>query len=118
MNDLWTSRSRSPQRQAELQSLKAQQAYLADQTSLATITVHLSTPEKYVPPPDALQDAGFLTGLKAGWDALSDVVVVALTVVGAVLPFCWSARWSGCRPGSGCGRRYRRSGPPAPQTVP
>ena len=74
-------------RQSELQSLKAQQSYLHDRTSMSTITVHLSTPEKYVAPPGALEDAGFVTGLKAGWNALGDFVVVALTVLGAALPF-------------------------------
>ena len=87
VKDLLDFEEKITQRQAELQSLEAQQSYLADRTSLATITVHLSTPEKYVPPPDALQDAGFLSGLKAGWNALGDAVVVTLTVLGAVLPF-------------------------------
>ncbi len=74
-------------REAELQSLVSQQDYLASQTSMSSITLHLSTPEKYVPPPDALEDAGFLAGLKGGWNALVDTVVVALTVFGAFLPF-------------------------------
>ena len=56
-------------------------------TGTRSTSVELSTPEKYVPPPDALQDAGFLSGLKAGWNALGDAVVVMLTVLGAVLPF-------------------------------
>jgi Domain of unknown function (DUF4349) len=71
-------------RQAELQSLKAQQAYLADQTSMSTLTVHLSTPRTTV---GALDDAGFLSGLRGGWDALTGFAVVMLTVLGAVLPF-------------------------------
>ncbi|MGA9745835.1 MAG: DUF4349 domain-containing protein, partial [Nocardioides sp.] len=75
------------QRESELQSLKAQQSHLRDQTSLSTITLSLSIPDKYVPPPSALEDAGFLAGLKGGWNALTDTVVVVLTVVGAVLPF-------------------------------
>ena len=75
------------QRQAELQSLEAQQSYLADQTAMSTITLYLSTPDKYVAPPGALDDAGFVAGLKSGWNALQDTVVVVLTVVGAVLPF-------------------------------
>ncbi len=73
-------------RESELSSLEAQQDYLADQTSFSTITLYLSTPETYVAP-DPLKDAGFLAGLKGGWNALKDAVVVALTVVGAVLPF-------------------------------
>ncbi len=75
------------QRTSELQSLQAQRAYLADQTSLSTITVRLTLPEEYVEPPGALDEAGFLTGLQNGWGALTDTVVVALTVLGAVLPF-------------------------------
>jgi len=87
VKDLLDFEEKITQRQSELQSLKAQQAYLTDQTSMSTITVHLSTPEKFVPPPDALEGAGFLAGLKAGWHALVDVFVVSLTVFGAVLPF-------------------------------
>ena len=87
VKDLLDFEEKITQRQSELQSLKAQQSYLADQTSMSTITVHLSTPEKYVPPPDALEGAGFLAGLQAGWHALLDVFVVGLTVLGAVLPF-------------------------------
>jgi hypothetical protein len=74
-------------RQSELQSLTAQQSYLAGQSALSTITLELSTPDTYVPPPDALEDAGFLAGLQAGWAGLRTAVVVALTVLGAVLPF-------------------------------
>jgi hypothetical protein len=74
-------------REAELQSLVAQRDYLADQAAMATLTVYLSTPATYVPPPDRLKDAGFWPGLKAGWNALVDTVVVVLTAVGAVLPF-------------------------------
>jgi hypothetical protein len=74
-------------RQAELQSLVAQRDYLAGQAAMATLTVTLSTPATYVPPPDRLKDAGFWTGLRAGWNGLVDTVVVVLTAVGAVLPF-------------------------------
>jgi hypothetical protein len=87
IDDLIRYEQQITDREAELQSLKSQQAYLADQTSMSTITLHLSVPEKFVPPPGALDDAGFLAGLKSGWNALQDTVVVVLTVVGAVLPF-------------------------------
>lgn len=87
IDDLLRFEQEITDRESELQSLTAQRDYLADQTSMATITVYLSTPAKYVAPPDALRDAGFLTGLRAGWHALVDTVVVVLTVVGAVLPF-------------------------------
>ena len=87
VKDLLDYEEKITARQSELQSLKAQQAYLDDQTSMATITLSLSVPDKYVPPPGALEDAGFLAGLKAGWNALGDLVVVGLTVLGALLPF-------------------------------
>ncbi len=74
-------------RQSELQSLTAQQSYLTSRTTMSTITLDLSTPETYVAPPGALDDAGFLAGLQGGWHALGAVVVVALTVLGAALPF-------------------------------
>lgn len=73
-------------REAELQSLSAQQAYLNDQTSMSTITLYLSTPKTFVEQPGALDDAGFVAGLKSGWNALKVFAVATLTVVGAVLP--------------------------------
>lgn len=87
VGDLLRFEGQITRRQSELQSLKAQQAYLADQTSMATLTVRLSTPERYVAPPGVLDDAGFLAGLRGGWHALVGVVVVAVTVLGAALPF-------------------------------
>ena len=83
---------------------------------MATITLNLSLPDKYVPPPDALEDAGFLSGLKAGWNALGDFVVVGLTVLGALLPFLVAGlvlgvpTWIGVR----ALLRRRRAGPVAP----
>ncbi len=87
IDDLIRFEQQITQRESELQSLKAQQDYLADQTSMSTISVYLSTPKAFVEPPGALDDAGFLAGLKSGWNALVSAVVVALTVVGVVLPF-------------------------------
>jgi hypothetical protein len=87
IDDLIRFEQQITQRESELQSLKAQQDYLADQTSMSTISVYLSTPKAFVEPPGSLDDAGFLAGLKSGWHALTAAVVVALTVVGAVLPF-------------------------------
>ena len=87
LDDLLRFEQQITQREAELQSLKAQQTYYADQTSMSTITLHLMKRTKPVEPPDSLDDAGFLAGLKSGWEALENTVVVVLTVVGAVLPF-------------------------------
>jgi hypothetical protein len=84
--DLLRYEEQITRRQSELRSTQAQQAYLADQTSMATITLHLSTPDRPESTGD-LDDAGFLSGLRSGWHALQDVVVVALTVLGALVPF-------------------------------
>jgi hypothetical protein len=76
-------------RESDLASLRAQQEYLGDQTSLATVTVTMTTPATTTKPTedDPLEDAGFLAGLGGGWEALQDVLVVVATVVGALLPF-------------------------------
>lgn len=87
IDDLIAFEDQITEREQELSSLQAQQAYLADKTSMATISLTLALPEKVVAPPGPLDDAGFLAGLRNGWEALEDAVVVSLTVVGAVLPF-------------------------------
>jgi hypothetical protein len=72
-------------RQADYESLEAQRTALSDLADLATVTVTFSTPEAA-----AAQGAGapgFLGGLEAGWRALSASTTIALTVLGAVLPF-------------------------------
>ena len=74
-------------RQADLASLEAQQRYLADQTSLSTITLSVErTPAKAEPKPDT-DDAGFLAGLSGGWKALKAFLVAMATVAGALLPW-------------------------------
>jgi hypothetical protein len=75
-------------RQGELESLLQQRAYLADRTSLATITVDI---ERKVPPPPVKpvkhEAGGFVGGLHHGWHGLVTVVVGLLVAFGAVLPF-------------------------------
>jgi hypothetical protein len=86
--DMIRLESEIARREADLASLRAQQDFLADQTSLATVTIRMSLPrEQAEEDEDPLEDAGFLTGLRNGWDALSDVAVVAATAAGALLPF-------------------------------
>ncbi len=72
-------------READLESLLAQQRSLADQTALATLSVTVLSPEAVEPV--AEDDTGFLAGLERGWDALVGVIVVALTTLGVLLPF-------------------------------
>lgn len=77
-------------READLESLQRQQAALAGQTSLSTITVVLQGSiigiKKSVTPPPATR-SGFLGGLANGWDAVRKVADGALTVLGTVIPF-------------------------------
>jgi len=73
------------QREADLESLQAQQRSLSDQTALATLSVTVLAPN--AAEPVAADDTGFVSGLQRGWDALVGVVVVALTTLGVLLPF-------------------------------
>jgi hypothetical protein len=88
IRDIVAIESQLTRRQADLDSLKSQQAFLADQTSLSTITVHIERTPKAEPQakPDR-DDAGFLAGLDGGWDALTGLGTGLATVAGAVLPF-------------------------------
>ncbi|GAA3687702.1 DUF4349 domain-containing protein [Nonomuraea antimicrobica] len=73
-------------READLESLQAQQKELATQTALATLTLWLVGPVTEVADP-AEEPAGFLGGLRAGWDALVSLTKTALTVLGALVPW-------------------------------
>jgi len=75
-------------RQADLASLQAQQRYLADQTSMSTITLAIErTPEQAKPKPKDDDETGFMAGLAGGWDALHSFLTGAATVAGALLPW-------------------------------
>ena len=89
IGDIVNIESELTRRQADLDSLKQQQTYLADQTSLSTITVsiELDKDAKKKAKKDDTDDTGFLSGLKGGWDAMITVGTAAATVTGAVLPF-------------------------------
>jgi len=79
--------SQLTQRQAELDSLRQQQTWLADQTTLSTITVDIErTPERAAEKKED-EDAGFLAGLSSGLSAFGAMVTAVATVLGALLPF-------------------------------
>ena len=86
LRDIIAIESQLSRRQADLDSLKAQQAFLADQTSLSTITVFLEQTEKAAAPGEP-DEAGFVAGLQSGWDALGRAATMLATGLGAVLPF-------------------------------
>ncbi|RVX43117.1 uncharacterized protein DUF4349 [Nonomuraea polychroma] len=73
-------------READLESLQAQQKELAAQVSMATLTLRLAGPVAVVEEPEE-EPAGFLGGLKAGWNALVSFTKAVLTVLGALLPW-------------------------------
>jgi hypothetical protein len=70
-------------RQADLESLKAQQRYLDDQVSMSTITLSLvSVAAAPVVEPDT-----FLSGLLAGWNAFVAFFAGLLVAFGVLLPW-------------------------------
>ncbi len=88
LKDIIWIESQLTNRQAELDSLKSQQSWLADQTSLSTITVDISTrPDKVVEEETDDSPAGFLGGLKGGTKALGASLAAVATILGALLPF-------------------------------
>jgi hypothetical protein len=93
IRDIVAIEAQLSRRQAELDSLKGQLAYLEDQASLSTLTVYLEpTPEKPAPtvkPTD--DDVAFVSGLKDGWSALGGLGAGLASVSGALLPFAFVA---------------------------
>lgn len=74
-------------RQATLESLEAQQRGLADQVSMATIELTLTTEPIAIEDDDA--SPSFLHALGSGWRALVAFLAGTVLVIGAVLP--WAA---------------------------
>ena len=87
LNQIISIESQLSRRQAQLDSLEAQQKYLADQTSMSTITVYLTVPPKKHAAKDHRDHHDFFSGLASGWDSLGRSTNAVLTGVGAVLPF-------------------------------
>jgi hypothetical protein len=88
LKDVIWIESQLTSRQAELDSLKSQQAWFKDQTSLSTITVDISTgTPNAVEEPDDDTPAGFMAGLRGGMRATGAMLVAIATILGALLPF-------------------------------
>ena len=83
IDDLLAIETQLSTRQAELDSLTAQRAWLGDQVAMSTVTVNLS-PATTLPDVDA---AGFLSGLRSGWAAFVSAIAVGVTALGFLLPF-------------------------------
>lgn len=87
LKDIIWIESQLTSRQAELDSLKSQMAWLEDQTSLSTITVDISTHPTEAQEEETETPAGFVAGLKGGMRALGAILVTVATILGALLPF-------------------------------
>jgi hypothetical protein len=117
IRDIMAIESEVSRRQADLDSLTQQEAYLKDQTSMSTIKVNIEREPDAVPPTKKDDSSGFLAGLGAGWGALKTTVVAVATVVGAVLPFAVVVVVLGL-PVWLLVRRLRRQPVPVPATAP
>ncbi|MFD5201944.1 DUF4349 domain-containing protein [Streptomyces sp. NPDC058375] len=78
-------------RQADLESLLAQQASLKDRTSLATITLDLTPPDAPGDDGEKEDDPGFLDALGGGWDAFVTTLRWIAVAFGAAFPFLLTA---------------------------
>lgn len=92
-------------RQADLESLEAQQRGLEDQVSMSTIDLSLTTEPVVIVEEESPQT--FTDGLGSGWDALVAFVSGALVVLGVLLP--WLALIGVMVLGVMAGIRARRS---------
>jgi Domain of unknown function (DUF4349) len=115
-SDVLSLEAELARREADLASLKAQQAYLEDQTSMSTISLTLLPPRKVSEPPSEDEPAGFVGGLRVGWDALVGVVSTVLTAVGVLVPLLLVLVPLGLLTWVLVRRLLRR--PPAPATEP
>jgi hypothetical protein len=114
IKDIVSIESELSRRQADLESLESQQRYLADQTSMSTITLSVErTPHARPKPKRHHDEAGFLSGLSGGWGALKTFLVGASTVAGALLPWVALALLLAV-PGWPLVRRLRRRTAPEP----
>ncbi|MFE0675387.1 DUF4349 domain-containing protein [Streptomyces sp. NPDC058867] len=86
LSDVVTLEGELGTRQANLESLLAQQQSLKDRTSLATVTLSLSeTPVKKKAEAD--EDPGVVDALTGGWDAFVTMLRWIVMALAAVLPF-------------------------------
>ena len=84
--DIITLENELGSRQAELQSLEAQQRGLDDKVSMSTIDLSLTTVPVVVAKVDN-SPHNFWDGLVSGWNGLVAFISVALVVIGLLLPW-------------------------------
>ena len=85
LNQIVAMEAELTRRQSDVEALEAQLASLKGSVARSPIQISLTTePNAILKQPD---DAGFLAGLKGGWDAFTGSATVLLTILGAMLPF-------------------------------
>ena len=87
IREIMAIESELSRRQADLDSLQHQAAYLRGQSSLSTIVVSVDEIPAKVAPTEKADQSGFVAGLSAGWDALTGFAVALATALGALLPW-------------------------------
>ncbi|TDE99032.1 DUF4349 domain-containing protein [Occultella glacieicola] len=80
--DLIAAESALSDRQAELESLQAERAYLADQVSMSTLQLQLEAREEAT-----IEAGGFLGGIETGWRALVTFASGLLVFLGVIAPW-------------------------------
>jgi hypothetical protein len=83
IEDLITLESAISSRQGELESLEAQQRYLADQVSMSTISLYLRSDAEA----PKTTPGDFWSGLATGWNAFVGFWAGLLVVLGVLLPW-------------------------------
>jgi hypothetical protein len=84
IGDVVALESELAKREADLEALQAQLTALDSAVAMSPVSIRLST---VAPAPTPAATTGFLGGFRAGWDAFTTTVQVALTGLGAALPF-------------------------------
>lgn len=87
LSDVVSLEGELSRREADLESMQAQQASLNDQVSLSTITVTFLTPTAPAATPVAKHQNALQRGLHDGWQAFLGTAKVLLIIVGTLLPF-------------------------------
>lgn len=87
LSDVVSLEGELSRREADLESMQAQQASLNDQVSLSTITVTFLTPTAPATTPVAKHQNALQRGLHDGWQAFVGTAKVLLIIVGTLLPF-------------------------------
>jgi hypothetical protein len=102
------------EREAEVESLQGQLQVLEDRADRSTIDLALTQEGE----PEVDDDIpGFLEGLRSGWVAFRNVLAVAVTILGFLLPFLVPLAVAGLAI-RGIARRRARRRPPRPPSGP